>query len=192
MNEIVNNDNLPNEEKMKEILKIFGHSFETRSILTEIKANLKDNKDKELSENVGKLMRVYESQTHYSLIESFDERYRGLAKELAQKLIFENNCQSETEKTLAEVMVNAYIRLLDCSRRLNNELNAREITPNRNQYIGNLSKQVDRAHRQYIQSLTALKQFKNPSVELKINATNAFLSNNQQVNIKDDEIIKSI
>jgi hypothetical protein len=87
-------------------------------------------------------------------------------------------------------MVNAYIRVLDNSRRLNNELNGQNITPNRNIYIANLSKQIDRANRQYISALLTLKQLKSPNVEMNIKTNNAFISNNQQINVNKNENIK--
>jgi len=135
------------------------------------------------------LMRIQESARHIGLMESFSEQYRMLANNMTRAIITEFKCSNELEKATAELIVNAYIRVLDNSRRLNNELNCENITPNRNIYIANISKQLDRAHRQFTSTAMLLKQMKAPQVEMNIKAHTAFVSNNQQVNIDQDENI---
>ena len=136
------------------------------------------------------LMRIFENESHVALMESMDEKYRMMAKELVDNMIHEFDCQNEAEKGLVQIIVNSYIRNIDDSRRLNNELNAKEISSNRNNYIANLSKQIDRSNRQYISTLLTLKQLKAPQVEMNIKAKNAFMSNNQQINVNKNENIK--
>jgi hypothetical protein len=135
------------------------------------------------------LLRIIESESHVGLMEAFNVGYRGLSADMTKTLIREFGCSNEAEKALAELAVNAYIRVIDNSRRLNNEFEATSITPNRNVYIANLSKQVDRAHRQFISSILTLKQLKSPQIEMSIKANTAFVSNNQQVNVSKNETI---
>lgn len=168
---------------------------ELREIYTEIDSKDEKIKSKALEKHdvvSRKVLSSIGTLSHFNLMETFTERYQLLAYDLSEKMYAEYDCKNETERMLVEIIVNSYIRTLDNSRRLNNEFEGREITQNRNVYIANLSKQLDRANRQYLQALLTLKQLKTPSLELKINATNAFLSNNQQVNIKQNEIIKPI
>jgi len=143
----------------------------------------KDKAKQELSKMSLDLFRSLELETQANLMESVDENYRSLAKDLTSKIIIENNCTKTEEKMLAEVMVGSFIRYIDNSRRLNNEYNCTNITTNRNNYIAILSKQVDRANRQYLSSLMALKQLKSPNIEMNIKTQNAFVSNNQQINV---------
>jgi uncharacterized protein (DUF736 family) len=124
-------------------------------------------------------------------MESFTEQYQMLGREMTETMIKEFDCSNEAEKALSELAVNAYIRVIDNSRRLNNQLEATDITHNRNVYIENLSKQIDRANRQYISALMTLKQLKAPQIEMNIKANTAFISNNQQVNVNKDENIKT-
>jgi hypothetical protein len=124
-------------------------------------------------------------------METFTEKYRMFAREMLKTMIVELNCSNETERALAELAVNAYVRVIDNSRRLNNEYESREITPNRNVYIANLSKQIDRANRQYLSAIMTLRQLKSPTVEMTIKANTAFVSHNQQVNVQKDESITS-
>lgn len=135
-------------------------------------------------------MRIFENESHVALMESVNENYQMMSKEMSEQMIKEFDCKNEAERSLVKLIVNAYIRVLDNSRRLNNELNGQNITPNRNIYIANLSKQIDRANRQYISALLTLKQLKAPNVEMNIKTNNAFISNNQQINVNKDENIK--
>lgn len=136
------------------------------------------------------LMRIFENESHVALMESVNENYRMLAKEMSDQMIKEFDCQNEAEKSLAKLAVNAYIRVLDNSRRLNNVLEMKNTTQLLNNYFSILSKQVDRANRQYISALLTLKQLKAPNVEMNIKTNNAFISNNQQINVNKDENIK--
>jgi HD superfamily phosphohydrolase len=129
------------------------------------------------------LLRLLESDSHVGIMESFTEKYQMLSLEMCKKIIKEFDCSNEAEKALAELIVNAYLRVIDNSRRLNNEFECRNITPNRNVFIANLSKQLDRAHRQFTSTLMTLKQMKSPQIEMNIRATTAFVSQNQQINV---------
>jgi len=147
--------------------------------------NEKEKEDamKKIMETSADLFRSLELETQAGLMESIDERYRATAKDLTEKIIYENDCKKTEEKMLAEVIVSAFIKILDNSRRLTNEYNCVNITPNRNNYIAILSKQVDRANRQYLGALMSLKQLKSPSINMSIKTNNAFVSNNQQINV---------
>jgi len=134
------------------------------------------------------LFRIFENDSHVGLMESFDERYRMFSSEMSKTMISEFNCSNEAEKALVELIVNAYIRVIDNSRRLNNELEGKNITHNRNVYIGNLSKQVDRANRQFLNALIALKQLKEPQLNIKVKTDNAYFAQNQQINNKEESL----
>ncbi len=145
-----------------------------------------------LNEKVLHAMIGLEENTHAGLTISFNEEYRALTKEFSTKVINEYSCVTALEKAFAEIIANAYVRILDNSRRLNNELSCKDITPNRNNYIANLSKQLDRTHRQLTSAVFSLKQLKQPQIEVNVKAINAFVSQNQQINVnKKDEIVEA-
>ena len=56
------------------------------------------------------------------------------------------------------------------------------ISDERTRYLGYLSKQMDRAHRQYLSALMTLKQLKAPAIEMNIKTKNTFVAQNQQIN----------
>ena len=70
----------------------------------------------------------------------------------------------------------------------------RPITNELNNYYNFLSKEIDRAQRQYITGLQTLKQLKSPSLPVTIKTTTAYIAENQQVNSvtqpNNDEINK--
>lgn len=139
--------------------------------------------EKEFKEEVTELMYGLEVDTHWGLMESFDQRYRGLAKELSSKIIEEYCCTTAAEKMLAETVAGTSIRFLDSSRRFNNVLAANsDITANLTGFLAMMSKQMDRTHRQYLSALMTLKQLKAPNIEMNIRAKTAFVSQNQQIN----------
>ena len=152
----------------------------------------KDEIWEKLREASGDVMYGLETETHVLLMESVDRNYMLLAKDFSDQIIKDYSCTTSIEKAIAEVITNAYIRILDNSRRLNNELNADQITQNRNIYFTNLSKQLDRAHRQFDSAIFSLRQLKQPNVEVSVKATNAFLSQNQQINVNENNEKKNI
>ena len=125
-----------------------------------------------------KILRTFENDSHCALMESFSENNRIPVFEMTNDLIKELNCTTEVEKSLASTVVMSYMRFLDNSRRLNNEYETGQISDLRNKYIDNLSKQIDRAHRQYITSLMTLQQLKTPKLELTVKTQNAFIGQN--------------
>jgi len=142
------------------------------------KEALEKYKDKTLG-----LLVALETDTHVGLMETFNSQYRGLAKELTKEVIKDYSCSTSLEKVLAESVVNAYIRILDTSRRFNNSAEVGEyITDNRTKYLAMLSKQIDRANRQFLSALMTLKQIKAPTIEMNIKTTNTFVAQNQQIN----------
>ena len=127
-------------------------------------------------------------QTHAGLMISFSQEYRGLAKELTMQIIDEYDCTTNLEKMQAEMIAHGFVRTLDCSKRLNSCMDAGEyITSERTKHLGMLSKQLDRSHRQYTSALMMLKNMKAPSIEMKIKANTAFVSQNQQINANSGE-----
>ena len=151
-----------------------------------IDGNQKEQKEARnlLEEKSLKAMMALGVETHFPLIETVGEGYRPLVMEFSRYLISELDCKTTHEKALAQLVVNAYIRVIDNSRRLNNELGGpgQEINENRTKYISMLSIQIDRANRQFLNALVTLKQLKAPAIEMNIKAKTAFIAQNQQIN----------
>lgn len=185
---------IPFEEAKKVVLRSAyaeGHlSTDLDKLANDLLPRAHENKwkDKKLIEEVNdKLAQTFlslEVETHVGLMEGFPKSYRGMAGELSSQIIKEYGCGNHAEKMLAESAVGAFMRYLDASRRLNNCLDVDlYITPNKTAYMAMLSKERDRAHRQFLTSLATVKQFKAPAIEMNIKANTAFVSQNQQINV---------
>ncbi|MDO8557278.1 MAG: hypothetical protein Q7R98_02330 [Candidatus Jorgensenbacteria bacterium] len=162
-------------------LKNFGDN-----ILPELlHGNEKGKKEalEKFKEKAVEVMMALEPDTHVALMESFDSRYRGLAKELSSQIIKDYSCITGVEKALTEVVVNAFIRIIDNSRRFNNCAEAGEyLSEERTKHLTMLSIQIDRANRQFLNALITLKQLKSPNIEMNIKTKTAFIAQNQQIN----------
>ena len=167
---------------IKRLLTNTGVPYDTKNLSEKFEKALKENNSKDVNSLASDIWRNFETTKLVGLQESVDERYRGLTIEMTQTIYKEMDIKSEMEKSIVEICVGSFVRYLDNSRRLNNNLNSETITPNKNQYIANLSKQVDRAHRQYLSSLQTLMQIKQPRLSLNIKAETAFIADKQQVN----------
>jgi hypothetical protein len=116
--------------------------------------------------------------------------------EFANLLVEEYGCNTPSEKALVQVITSAYIRSLQYAEMLsiNTSGGGKPISHERNNYYSFLSKEIDRAQRQYITGLHTIKQLKSPSLPVTIKTTTAFIAENQQVNningAKDHEINK--
>ena len=143
----------------------------------------KERTQEELQEPVRTTLLALEVDSHLATMESFDPKYRGMVKEIANQIIREYDCGTHAEKMLAENAVSGFVRYIDYSKRFNSCINAaEEITPNLSPFLGMLGKQMDRAHRHFTSSLAMLKQLKQPQLEINIRAKNAFVAENQQIN----------
>lgn len=126
---------------------------------------------------------VDEFVSHYGLVESVPENYRPMIIEQSRQLISEYNCTTTSEKQLAELAGMAYVRALVAAKRFNGCIAVSEyISDDRTRYLAVLSKELDRAHRQYLSALATLKQIKAPALEINVKAKTAFVAQNQQIN----------
>jgi len=157
----------------------------SEDLLPQIKSGKADKKVyKKTTEAVSKALMVYGLETHYPLAETVNKSYRPLAIEFSRQLIQEFDCKTPSEKALAQIVVNAYLKVIDNSRRYNNCLEAAKyLSDERTKYLAVVSKQLDRANRQFITALTTLKQMKTPSLEINVKTKAAFVAQNQQLNI---------
>lgn len=140
----------------------------------------------EFNKKALEVLMTLETDTHVALMEAFYSQYRGLAREFSKQLIKDYDCSTHAEKALAEIITNSYIRIIDNSRRLNNDLGnpngGHPINENRTKYLAMISKQIDRANRQFLNALITLKQLKAPNIEMNIKTKNTFVAQNQQIN----------
>lgn len=119
---------------------------------------------------------------HVPLLDVVNKRYAPLLLAITRQLEREYDCTTAMEKMLAEQIGMAHLKIIDHSRQLNDaiELMSRSGGKNIAQQIEVLSRQVDRATRQFYSSIVTLRQLKQP--QLAINIRNTFMAQNQQIN----------
>ena len=134
---------------------------------------------------VVKISYLFGLDTQAPLLESVGGRYASLATEFSKGLFEEYKCNTPSEKALAQTAANAYTRVLEYSNTLescrNKEVNLRLIG-----YYSIISKELDRANRQFIMAITTLKQMKAPAINFNVKARNAFVAQNQQFNVNQN------
>lgn len=142
---------------------------------------------KEINEKTNKTfykaLMVYGLDTHYPIAETVSEKYRGLVVEFCHQLTQEYDCKTPSERALVQVIVNAYARMLEYSQELHNCRKIEYLSNEKNGFYSMLSKELDRANRQFVTALTTLKQLKTPSFEINVKTKAAFVAKNQQLNI---------
>lgn len=165
--------------------------FVMKKLAKEIaKHNSSDGKQEfspELSKAFAMALSSVSLDSHARLADTTTDKLAPLAIVVAQQLISEYHCETAAEKTLAETVANAYIRVLRYSEALNDVYGRGTTSPEINKYISVTSMELDRANRQYLTALSILKSFKQPSVNVTFKANTAFVAQNQEINATPDQ-----
>lgn len=114
----------------------------------------------------------------------------GMAMNMAKGLIREYNCKSTSDKATAQIVANSFTRIMEYSQALKPSRN-NYVNPKLAGYYSVISKELDRAIRQYEAALNILIRMKSPALKINVSARNAFVAGNQQFNInknKDENI----
>lgn len=141
-----------------------------------------------LQEEVQQALPIITLDTHYLIAEVVGERYRPFVITFAKQLIDEYQCKTPSEKALAQNIAISYVRSIELSNRATSMARTDSTSQEKNGYYGALSKELDRAQRQFTSSLLVLKQMKSPNLEVTIRAKTAFIAQNQQVNATSSDV----
>ena len=160
----------------------------TEDILPELKSG-KELNDKQMLIS-RKAMMIMGLETNVPVAQQTSELYLGLLMEFTDNLMKEYDCQNASEKALAQVIAISYGKILEYGQQMRVCLSLKGTNREITDFYRMLSKELDRANRQFLFSLQTLKQLKSPSPELNIRAKNAFIAQNQQIN--GQEIIKDV
>ena len=133
-----------------------------------------------------KAMMINGLNNQWPLIESVGQGYKAFVANFALDLIKEYQCKTSSEKALAQIIASAHTRILEYSRQLTACQKDSSYSNKRAGFYSMISKEIDRANRQFIAALTTLKQLKAPSFEINVKTKAAFVAQNQQLNIKNN------
>lgn len=115
------------------------------------------------------------------LINTIPERYRSFALNMLKQLQDDYKCTLMSEKSTAELVVLSYIRILELQRRLDAYLDEGGLAKIDMSYYAVLSKDLDRATRQYLYALQTLKTLKTPPLKVSIKTNTAIVGENQVI-----------
>lgn len=119
-------------------------------------------------------------------VHSMDKEY---VIKLREQLIGEYKASSMSEMLIIDMAINAYFRSLRVSVICINLIQNKDgviLSPeqNRTNLIKELNKQIEMANRQFMTALTFLKELRQPNINVKVHAKEAFVAQNQQFNKK--------
>lgn len=110
------------------------------------------------------------------LAKGFNGDDRRFVLSLADQFIEEYKCTQASEKATAQLAARAFTNVLVLSLKFS-EVDVKEV----GQYNA-LSKEMDRANRQYIQAIKLLRTLKQPKITVNVKTNEAYFAHNQQVN----------
>jgi hypothetical protein len=153
-------------------------------LLDELKSGTSDKKNtiEKINQSISTAATVLNLENHYLAGAAVGESYRPFLIQFARDLVQEYECKTTSERATAQAIALSYTRILEFSERMNRAANTRDYSQERNGYYAVLSKDLDRAYRQFSSLLLLLKQLKSPPIELNIRTKNAFIAHNQQIN----------
>lgn len=144
-----------------------------------------------------KAIALSQFETHTLGENTVTDEFSPAVAELASQLIRDYNCTTSGETTLAELVASAYGQYLMLCEVLKNSYATRgktvELSALLNNYLAQISKEKDRAFKQYRDGLALLNQIKNPIRPIKAN--NAYIAENQQFNsgeVKTQQVMPSL
>jgi hypothetical protein len=199
---ISNSDKKPtSKEVMRPLTLEHAKEIVMRSTLTSIdsSASLKELAEKqfpemftsgdlmpsaEMSKNIDNVSLSLSLETGHILAESVSSRYRGFALAFKKDLEKEFDCKSASERAIVDQAVNAHIRKLTYSKLMEGHNEPDWLSKEKVAFLNFYSKEVDRAHRQFLSAIETLRFMKQPIMKVNIKTNTAFVGEKQQFNTK--------
>ncbi len=127
-------------------------------------------------EEVAKMLSL---DTKYIMIDSVHKDYTSFALDFAEQLEREFDVKTASEKSLVQSAVSAYCRVMRFSTVLNQNFPP-SLFPESLRLTEVVTKEIDRANRQYLTCLQVLEQKKRPPMKVNVRTNTAFIAENQQ------------
>lgn len=147
-------------------------------------SGLKKPKELKPDTNAYKALTLLEFDKGILMMSVVPERYRVFALEFSKNLQEEYQCQTQGEKSLAEMTSLNFVRVLEIQDRINSYLSRGSADEIGIKFLSVMSKELDRAQRHYKKSLELLRVFKIPPLQMSIKANSAIVGQNQAVQVK--------
>jgi hypothetical protein len=148
-----------------------------------IKNIMGDREMKLEDETIQRALMLNGLETNMPVVNAIKPEYIGFTLKLIKQIEEEYDCKTPSEKVTAQIAAIAHARALQYEEKLRDCLAIEYHSGQKNGFFSLMSKEVDRANRQYFTAIGTLRQIKSPSIQINVKANAAFVSKNQQVNI---------
>lgn len=139
----------------------------------------------EQAPNFFKVFSTFEFEKGMLLTECFPTIYQSFAIDLNRKFQKEFDCQTPSEKSLAELAVINFCRTLYIQKKINDYIKLGTFTDIGVGYLNFLSKELDRANRHYLTALQSIKAIKQPNIQVNVKTQTAVIGQNQVIQNKN-------
>lgn len=153
--------------------------------LRDIAKTKESNITKERAPNFFKVFSTFEFEKGMLLTVCFPTIYQSFAIDLNRKFQKEFDCQTPSEKSLAELAVINYCRTLYIQKKINDYIELGTVTNIGVGYLNFLSKELDRANRHYLIAMQSLKAIKQPNIQVNVKTQTAVIGQNQVIQNKN-------
>lgn len=182
---------LKTEEKSKKLInsirQIMHYEYDIKSekLIDEGLAELAKMKTGEIPaekcKRVQQVMKTLEFEKGQLLLMALPEEYRAFGLDYFRNIQIEHNCNTPTERSLAESISLCFMQTLFIQKKITAYLGLESISDTGIKYLGFLSVELDKAHKRYLSSLQILTSIKNPQAEMNVRAQTAIIGNNQLI-----------
>lgn len=160
-------------------------------VLQNVYEESRNNKSNKLAtidiDNAFQALTLFEFENGILMTSVMPESYKTFGVDMMRQLQKEHNCQTVSEKATAELATINYIRTLATQSRINRYLETATISDMGIRLLAVLSKELDRANRQYLAAIQTLRVMKQPSIKLNIKTDTAIIGQNQMVQTNNHE-----
>lgn len=175
---------IKNLEEIREHLKLNKLQIDPDNVLREVDKEFRDGNYGSVAvdpnSNLFKALTLVEFDNGTLMFTVVPEQYRTFAIDMMRQLQKEYACELPSEKAITELITLSFVRILELQRRINNyissSINRTDLT-----FFALLSKDLDRANRQYLSGLQTLRMLKQPSINVSIKTNTAIVGQNQLI-----------
>ncbi len=168
-------------DQVREWVRKYGATVDPDEMLLMLDRKKVDDPD--FKSKFVEIVEMLAHERHYIVAESIvDERWRPAIMDLANCIQKEYCCTTNSEIALAGLAASAYYRSLKAARKMNALLGKDEIGMVGVNLMGQVSKEIDRAERQYLSAIETLRSRRQPQMNVKIQTKTAFFNENQTIN----------
>ena len=180
-------------EEIREHLKKNKLQIDPDTVLIEVDKEFRDGNCGSVAvdpkSNLFKALTLVEFDNGTLMFTVVPEQYRTLAIDMMRQLQKEYACELPSEKAMTELITLSFVRILELQRRINNYISS-SINRTDLAFFALLSKDLDRANRQYLSALQTLRMLKQPLLNVSIKTNTAIVGQNQL--IQENQNVNSI